>query len=225
MIRVLIADDQDLVRAGFRQILAAEDDIEVVADVGDGAAAVAACRSLGPDVALLDIRMPGMDGIDAARRVAALDRTIHILILTTFGSDDYVFAALEAGATGFLLKDAGAQQLVDAVRIVARGDALLAPAITKRLIELSLLERWAALTRQDDADIGRLTEREAAVLTELARGLSNTEIGAALHVSEATVKTHVAQILSKLGVRSRVQAVIRAYQSGFIPLPGGRHHP
>lgn len=221
MIRVLIADDQDLVRAGFRQILAAEDDIDVVADVGDGAAAVEACREHDPDVALLDIRMPGVDGLEAARRIAALEQDVRVLILTTFGSDDYVFAALDAGATGFLLKDAGAQQLVDAVRIVARGDALLSPAVTRRLIELSLTERQAPSSRrQDDPDIARLTGREAAVLTELARGLSNAEIAASLHVSEATVKTHVAQVLAKLGVRSRVQAVIRAYRSGFMPLHG-----
>jgi DNA-binding NarL/FixJ family response regulator len=220
VIRVVVADDQELVRTGFRQILGAEDDLLVVADVGDGAAAVAACRSFEPDVAIVDIRMPVLDGIEATRRILALAAGTRVLILTTFGTEDYVFAALEAGASGFLLKDAGARQLVDAVRLAARGDSALSPAVTRLLIDRSLRARRRA-AEPDDAGIATLTEREAEVLRQMALGLSNAEIAAVLHVSEATAKSHVAQVLAKLGVRSRVQAVIRAYDAGFVAPSGG----
>jgi DNA-binding NarL/FixJ family response regulator len=213
VIRVVVADDQALVRAGFRKILEAEPDIAVVGEAGDGRAAVDVVRAATPDVALLDIRMPRMDGLEAAGAITAGSQT-RVVMLTTFGIDEYVYAALKAGASGFLLKDAPAEQLIDAVRIVAAGDAILAPAVTRPVIE-----RFAARVSVD-AELRRrletLTPREAEVLKLLSRGKSNAEIAQQLVVSEATAKSHVAGILTKLGVRDRVQAVIAAYEAGLV---------
>ncbi|KAA2259581.1 response regulator transcription factor [Solihabitans fulvus] len=217
-LRAVIADDQALVRSGFRMILAA-DGIDVVAEAADGVDAVAAVRRTRPDLVLMDIRMPQMDGIEAARRILSggLDET-RVIILTTYDLDHYVYAALTAGASGFLLKDVSPEQLVAAVRLVRSGDALLAPAITRRLIE-----RFA---QRDEAkpslhrDLSGLTPRELEVLRLLATGLSNAELAERLTLSATTVKTHVARILSKLGLRDRVQAVVLAYETGLIS-PGG----
>jgi len=211
---VLIADDQALVRAGFRKLLEAESGIEVVGEAEDGASATMAARRLRPDVVLMDIRMPRMDGIEAARRMAADVPHARVVILTTYDLDEYVYQALRAGACGFLLKDAPPDQLVAAVRLAASGDALLAPAITRRLIE-----EFARRPMPDPeltAQVGALTEREREVLVYLARGLANAEIARELNVGEATVKTHVANVLQKLEARDRVQAVVFAYESGFV---------
>jgi DNA-binding NarL/FixJ family response regulator len=214
-IRVVVADDQELVRSGFLMILEAQPDIEVVAEAGDGAAAVAAVARHDPDVALLDIRMPGMDGIEAAREVCASGRC-RVVMLTTFDLDEYVYEALYAGASGFLLKDVRRDDLVHAVRVVAAGDSLLAPSVTRRLIaDLARRRPPAPATR-----LSLLTGREEETLRLMARGLSNGEIAARLVVSEHTVKTHVSNLLAKLGLRDRVQAVICAYESGLIA-PGG----
>jgi DNA-binding NarL/FixJ family response regulator len=212
-IRVLVVDDQQLVRAGFRVILNAEPDIAVVAEAGDGETAIAAARSSAPDVVLMDIRMPNLDGL-AASRVILADTTSRVLILTTFGTDEYVYAALRAGASGFLLKDAPSEQLVAAVRSVARGDALIDPAITRRLIGRFIHATQPA--RELPAELVTLTPRERDVLRQLAHGLSNAEIAARLVIEESTVKTHVTRILVKLGLRDRVQAVVLAYESGFV---------
>ncbi len=212
MIRVLIADDQALVRSGFRVILEAEHDIEVVAEAGDGVEAVRAARSARPDVVLMDIRMPNLDGIEATRQIAATRNAARILILTTFDLDEYVFLALRAGAGGFLLKDAGVPELLHAVRVVARGDALLAPSVTRRLIE-DYLQRPVTSTTDDLTD---LTPREIEVLRLVARGLSNAGIARTLTLGEATVKTHVARIFAKLGLHDRAQAVIVAYETGLV---------
>jgi len=214
-IRTLIADDQLLVRAGFRKILEAETDIEVVAEAGDGVEAVELALRTRPDVALLDIRMPRRDGIEAARQIVdAVPGCTRVMMLTTFGIDEYVFDALKAGASGFLLKDTPPEQLVDAVRLVAVGEALLSPRVTRSVIEkfVSHSSYDAAMRRR----IEELTQRETEVLRLLTRGLSNAELARALTVSEATVKSHVAGLLDKLGVRDRVQAVIAAYESGLI---------
>ncbi|MBV9322213.1 MAG: response regulator transcription factor [Chloroflexi bacterium] len=214
-LRVVIADDQALVRAGFRMILAADGDLEVVGEVADGEQAVSAVRRLTPDVVLMDIRMPVLDGLAATRRILSeRGAPPRIIMLTTFDVDEYVYAALRAGASGFLLKDVSPEQLVAAVRLVAAGDALLAPSITRRLVE-----RFAAPARipVGGADaLSTLTAREREVLVLIARGLSNTEIAEHLTLSEATVKTHVARILGKLGLRDRVQAVVTAYESGLV---------
>jgi DNA-binding NarL/FixJ family response regulator len=219
--RVLIADDQALVRAGFRMILTAQPDIEVVAEAADGEAAVRLARHHRPDVVLMDIRMPALDGLEATRRLlasfdqpAAGARPPRIVILTTFDLDEYVYAALQAGAAGFLLKDVSPEHLVGAVRTVAVGDALLAPSITRRLVERYARPR-AALDAAPEA-LARLTVREAEVFKLLARGMSNAEIAETLVVSEATVKTHVAGVLAKLGLRNRAQAVVLAYESGVV---------
>jgi DNA-binding NarL/FixJ family response regulator len=214
-LRVVIADDQALVRAGFRLILQADSNVQVVGDAADGEQAIAAVRRLDPDVVLMDIRMPVLDGLEATRRILSSGGSRpRIIMLTTFDADEYVYAALRAGASGFLLKDVSPEQLVAAVRLVMAGDALLAPSITRRLVE-----RFAAPTRTSVVEyegLSTLTSREREVLVLMARGLSNTEIAESLTLSEATVKTHVARILSKLGIRDRVQAVVTAYESGLV---------
>jgi DNA-binding NarL/FixJ family response regulator len=215
----LVADDQALVRAGFRSILDRQDGIDVVGDVADGSEAVTACRSLQPDVVCMDIRMPVMDGIDATRRIAHECPGTHVLILTTFDVDQYVYQALLAGAAGFLLKDAPPERLVEAVRTVARGDALLGPTVIRRLVETYVAQPPAI--DGIPAQLAELTDREIDVLRELAAGRSNVEIGRALFLSEATVKTHVTRILAKLQLRDRVQAVVAAYESGLVR-PGER---
>ena len=217
MIRVLLADDQALVRAGFRMILRAEPGIEVVGEAGDGAAAADAARDLRPDVVLMDIRMPGVDGIEATRRIVRDTTSPRVLVLTTFDLDEYVFGALRAGASGFLLKDAPEDQLISAIRVVSAGGSLFAPSVTRRLIE-DFARRDGA--RPAPPDLAGLTAREAGVLRLIARGRSNAEIAAELVVSEHTVKTHVASILRKLGLRDRTQAVVVAYESGLVR-PGG----
>jgi DNA-binding NarL/FixJ family response regulator len=212
--RVVLADDQPLVRAGFRMILEAEDDIDVAGEASDGEEAVAVTRQLQPDVVLMDIQMPKVDGLEATRRIAQ-DASIdsRILILTTFERDDYVFEALRAGASGFMLKNAAPEDLVRAVRVVATGDALLDPAITRRVIE-DYAQR--AAPRKDHARLARLTEREREVLRLLATGKSNAELAAHLYLGEGTVKTHVSHLLGKLGLRDRVQAVVFAYETGLV---------
>jgi DNA-binding NarL/FixJ family response regulator len=213
-VRVLIADDQQLVRSGFRMILESEDDFEVVAEAADGREAVAAIQRLKPDVALMDLRMPVMDGIAATAEIVADDQTpTRILVVTTFDTDEHVYAALRAGASGFVLKDAPPEELAAAVRLVASGEALLAPSVTRRVIE-----EFARVSRQPGArtSLEDLTEREVEVLRLVARGLSNAEIAAELIIGETTVKTHVGNILMKLDVRDRAQAVVAAYESGLV---------
>jgi DNA-binding NarL/FixJ family response regulator len=219
VIRVLIADDQALVRAGFRMILDAEEDIDVVGEASDGVEAVEQARRLDPDVVLMDIRMPELDGIEATRRVIAVggDAPARVLMLTTFDLNEYVYEALRAGASGFLLKDVPPEELAAGIRVVARGDALLAPSITRRLIHEFAR---ASPAPEPPAAFSELTAREVEVFRLVARGLSNAEIAAELVVSETTVKTHVARLLMKLGVRDRVQAVVLAYESG-VAVPGG----
>jgi DNA-binding NarL/FixJ family response regulator len=213
-IRVLIVDDQALVRAGFRMILEAQPDLEVVGEAADGSAAIDAVRTLRPDVVLMDVRMPGVDGIEATRRLTEARVPGKIVILTTYDLDEYVFDALAAGASGFLLKHVPPEELVRGVRVAASGEALLAPSITKRLIEEFARQR--APVRASGTDLKTLTDREREVLTLLGRGLSNPEIARELKVGEATVKTHVAHVLDKLELRDRVQAVIFAYEIGLI---------
>jgi DNA-binding NarL/FixJ family response regulator len=214
MTTVLIADDQALVRVGLRKILEGEPDLTVAGEAGDGEDAIEAARRLRPDVVLMDIRMPVLDGIEATRRIVAARPTTRVLVLTTFGLDSYVFDALRAGASGFMLKDAPPEEIAGAVRIVARGDALLAPAVTRAVVEEFARGRPAEVVRP--AAVDELTPREREVLDLLARGLSNPEICDRLVISEATAKTHVARILQKLGLRDRVQAVIYAYESGLV---------
>ncbi|MFC8508219.1 response regulator [Streptomyces sp. NPDC057411] len=222
-LRVVVADDQELVRSGFSLILDVQEDIEVVAEVGDGAAAVEAVRRLRPDVALLDIRMPRMDGIEACRLISA-ESECRTVILTTFDSDEYVYEALHAGASGFLLKDVRRDDLVHAVRVVAAGEALLAPSVARRLVEQYTAAGPRRAGTPADARLDVLTGRERETLLLLARGLSNAEIAAELVVSDHTVKTHVGNVLAKLGLRDRIQAVICAYETGLVaagPPPGG----
>ncbi|HZG34639.1 MAG TPA: response regulator transcription factor [Gaiellaceae bacterium] len=216
-IRVLIVDDQALVRAGFRMILESETGIEIVGEAGDGAEAVTAVRELQPDVVLMDIRMPNLDGLEATRRILADggDRP-RVLMLTTFDLDEYVYEALRAGASGFMLKDTPPEQLVAAIHVVASGDALLSPTITKRVIEEFIRRPPSTLPPDRPAALDELTARELEVLGFMARGLSNAEIAKDLFVSETTVKTHVARILMKLNLRDRVQAVVFAYESGLV---------
>ncbi|HSC93252.1 MAG TPA: response regulator transcription factor [Gaiellaceae bacterium] len=214
MIRVLLADDQALVRAGFRAILEVQDGLEVVGEVGEGGEAVTLARELRPDVVLMDVRMPGLDGIEATRRLLANGDAPRVLMLTTFDLDEYLYEAMKAGASGFLLKDAPRDELVGAVRTVARGDALLAPALVRRLVEDFV--RRPAPGAGPPPELDALTGREREVLTLIARGLSNGEIAARLYLSEATVRTHVGHILGKLGLRDRVQAVVVAYESGLV---------
>jgi DNA-binding NarL/FixJ family response regulator len=212
-IRVALADDQALVRAGFRKLLEGEPGIEVVGEAADGSQAVDLCRRHRPDVVLMDIRMPVLDGIAATQQVVA-DGSTRVLVLTTYDLDEYVFSALAAGASGFLLKDSPPDELVSAIRVVAAGDALLAPRVTRRLVDQFV--RLRAQYRDASATVARLTERERDVLPLLARGLSNAEIALQLHLGETTVKTHVAAILDKLGVRDRVHAVVFAYEAGLV---------
>lgn len=211
-IRVVLADDQHLVRTGLRMILSAQDGVEVVGEAADGAEAIEVCARERPDVVLMDVRMPGVDGIDATRVITAVDDAPRVLVLTTFDLDDVVYDALRAGASGFLLKDAPEERLVTAIRVVAEGGSLFAPSVTKKLIEEFSRRDGRLSTRDLDA----LTDRETEVLRQVARGLSNAEIAAALFVSENTVKTHVARVLMKLGLRDRVQAVVVAYESGLV---------
>jgi DNA-binding NarL/FixJ family response regulator len=213
VIRVAVVDDQPLVRAGFGAVLAHVPDVDVAWAAADGEEALARVAEDEPDVILMDIRMPRLDGIAATRRILAPDRSprTRVIILTTFDLDEYVFAALQAGASGFLLKDASPEALVDGVRVVADGDALLAPAVTRRLIE-----RFADTAPADLAVLDHLTDREREVLALVARGLSNAELAAELHVSPATAKTHVGRVLTKLGARDRAQLVVIAYESGLV---------
>ena len=213
-VRVLIADDQQLVRSGFRMILESEEGLEVVAEAADGREAVAAIRRLKPDVALMDLRMPVMDGIAATAEIAADDQLpTRILVVTTFDTEEHVYAALRAGASGFVLKDAPPEELALAVRVVAAGEAMLAPSVTRRVIE-----EFARVSRDPAAraSLEDLTEREIEVLRLMARGLSNAEIAAELTIGETTVKTHVGNILMKLDIRDRAQAVVAAYESGLV---------
>jgi DNA-binding NarL/FixJ family response regulator len=210
-LRLLVVDDQALMRAGFRMILEAQPDLRVVAEAADGVEAVEAAREHSPDVILMDIRMPRMDGVEATRRLVGH----RVLILTTFNLDEYVVEALRAGASGFLLKDAPPEELVRAVRVVAAGDALLSPAVTRRLLDRVVCRR-PATPAVTPAVLGELTERELEVLRLVARGLSNSEIAARLVVGETTVKTHVSHVLDKLGLRDRVQAVVLAYELGLV---------
>jgi DNA-binding NarL/FixJ family response regulator len=221
-ITVLIADDQTLVRTGLRAIIESEPGMTVVGEAADGAAAVEAARRLRPDVVLMDIRMPVLDGVAATKALVGGRSATRVLILTTFHVDDYVAEALRAGASGYLLKDATADQMVEAVRVIAAGEAMLAPAVTRRL-----LERMSSTPSYLDGSKlrARLSARETDVLLLVARGLSNAEIGVALHLAETTIKTHVQNILAKLGVRDRLQAAVAAYDAGLAQ-PRGRHtHP
>jgi DNA-binding NarL/FixJ family response regulator len=217
MIRVVVADDQALVRVGCRTLLEAEDDIEVIAEADTGVAAVKAVQATRPEVVLMDVRMPGLDGLEATRRITAdpLLADVRVLILTTFEIDEYVFEALRAGASGFLLKDVPPEQLVAGIRAVASGDALLAPSVTRRVIE-EFVRRPPDSVRTSPETLSELTARELEVLKLIARGLSNAEIAKELFVSETTVKTHVAHVLMKLNLRDRVQAVVLAYESGLV---------
>lgn len=212
MIRILIADDQDLVREGLRMILEAEPGMEVVGEAADGKAALAEARRLDPDVVLMDVRMPELDGIEATARLGKSGLGARVLVLTTFDLDEYVYRALKSGASGFLLKDATREQLVGAVRTIAAGDSLLAPSITRRLIEDFCRGPEPGAVPM----AGTLSERELSVLKHLARGLSNAEIARELFLSEATVKSHIARILAKLGLRDRVQTIVFAYESGLV---------
>jgi DNA-binding NarL/FixJ family response regulator len=212
VIRVLVADDQPLVRSGFRMILEERDDLELVGEAADGEQAVALARELDPDVILMDVRMPNLDGVEATRRLVDANTRARILVLTTFDLDEYVYASIRAGASGFLLKDVQPNDLVDAIRVVAAGNSLFGPAATERLVARFAGAGPTTPTRSLDD----LTEREREILRLLASGLSNAELAQQLHVSETTVKTHVSAVLRKLGVRDRVQAVIAAYDAGLV---------
>ncbi len=213
-IRVLLADDQAMVRAGFRMILGSEPDIEVVGEAANGEQAAAAANRLRPDVAFMDIQMPGGDGLQATRRITQNQQlATRVVILTTFERDEYVFEAMQSGASGFLLKNAPPEELIHAVRVVAAGDALLAPSVTRRIIEQFARRPVEPEVRER---VASLTQREREVLVMLARGNSNAELAAALFVTEGTIKTHVSSLLAKLGLRDRVQAVVLAYESGLV---------
>jgi DNA-binding NarL/FixJ family response regulator len=211
-IRVLVADDQSMVRAGFRMLLSGEDDIEVVAEASNGLEAVEKAADFHPTVILMDIRMPQLDGLEATRRILGIDNNARILILTTFDLDEYVYEALRSGASGFVLKDDPPEQLIAAIRVVAGGEALLSPTITKRVIK-----QFTRLSRPEPPPrLGELTERELEVFRLIARGLSNAEIGRELYISDTTVKTHITHIFMKLNLRDRVQAVVLAYETGLF---------
>jgi DNA-binding NarL/FixJ family response regulator len=211
-IRVLVVDDQSMVRAGLRMLLAVESDIDVVAEAGNGREAIAQAARHRPDIVLMDIRMPELDGLEATRRILATDDTVRVMILTTFNLDDYVYEALRAGASGFVLKDDSPEQLIGAIRTVAEGEALLSPTITKRVIQ-----KFARMPRPaPPKELGDLSEREREVFRLIAQGLSNAEIAQELYISETTVKTHITHILQKLNLRDRVQAVVLAYQTGVF---------
>jgi DNA-binding NarL/FixJ family response regulator len=215
-IRVLVADDQSMVRAGFRMLLSGEDGIEVVAEASNGLEAVDKAARFQPTVVLMDIRMPELDGLEATRRILAADPSARVLILTTFDLDEYIYQALQAGASGFVLKDDPPEQLIAAIRTVAAGDALLSPTVTKRVIE-----QFTRIPRRTSpAELDELTAREREVLRLITQGLSNAEIGQVLFISETTVKTHVTRVLQKLDLRDRVQAVVFAYQTGFFESGG-----
>jgi DNA-binding NarL/FixJ family response regulator len=215
-IRVLVADDQSMVRAGFRMLLGSEEDMEVVAEASNGLEAVDKASRFNPNLILMDIRMPELDGLQATRRILATDPTARILVLTTFDLDEYVFEALRAGASGFVLKDDSPEQLIDAIRTVAAGEALLSPAITKRVIQ-----KFAGMQRPEaPKELDELSDRERDVFRLMSNGMSNAEIGKELYISETTVKTHVTHILQKLNLRDRVQAVVLAYQTGLFNAPG-----
>ncbi|ADD44219.1 response regulator [Stackebrandtia nassauensis] len=223
MIKVLLADDQSLLRLGFRAVLDKQPDLEVVGEAADGERAVAMTRALRPDVVLMDVRMPVMDGIEATRRILASGSAARVLVLTTFDLDEYVFAALRAGASGFLVKDATPAELTGGIRVVAAGDAAVAPGVTRRLIE-RFAEHLPATERVPPGDdrLNSLTEREHDVLVQVARGRSNQEIAELIHVSQATVKVHVGRILAKLGLRDRAQVIVFAYENGVVR-PGEPH--
>jgi DNA-binding NarL/FixJ family response regulator len=214
-VRVLLVDDQELVRTGFRMVLDAQEGIEVAGEASDGRAALEVLRSTSADVVLMDVRMPKMDGIEATRHICATPDGPKVIILTTFDLDEYAFSALKAGAAGFLLKDAGPEQLIEAIHAVSSGDAVVAPSTTRRLID-RFVQHIPDEAAQQDTALDTLTAREGEVLKLVARGMSNGEIAGRLYVSEATVKTHVGRILSKLGLRDRVQAVVFAYETGLI---------
>jgi DNA-binding NarL/FixJ family response regulator len=217
MIRLLLCDDQQLVRSGFRMILETEPDFVIVGEAGDGEEALRAARREHPDVVLMDVQMPRMDGLEATAALTGVERPPKVLILTTFEHDDYVFTALRAGASGFILKNAPPDQLVNAVRVVAEGDALLAPSVTRRIIS-EFTRRPPPATR--DGGLARLTDRELEVLRVVATGMTNAEIARRLFVGEATVKSHVSSVLTKLGLRDRVQAVVYAYENGVVEAGG-----
>jgi DNA-binding NarL/FixJ family response regulator len=216
VISILLVDDQPLLRLGFRLVLEAQPDMTVVGEAGEGAEAVAQVASLAPDVVLMDVRMPGMDGIEATELISRDHAGSRVLILTTFDLDEYAFAALHAGAAGFLLKNAQPAELIAGIRTVADGDGVVAPRLTRRLIETFTQQHHARLGTAGDSRLDRLTDREREVLIEMAKGHSNAEIADSLGLSEATVKTHVSRILPKLGLRDRVQAVVLAYQTGLL---------
>ena len=215
-IRVVLADDQPLIRAGLRMLIAQTSDIDVAGEAGTGAEAIRVAAETDPDVVVMDIRMPGMDGIEATQLIADGDLRAQVLVLTTFDDDDYVYGALRAGASGFLVKDMALEDILAAIRVVAAGDAIIAPAVTRRLIE-----RFAGQTRPDrkPRDLTGITDREREVLRLVGLGMSNAEIAAALYISGGTVKTHVARLLAKLGARDRVQLVITAYEAGLVTAP------
>lgn len=212
MIKVLLADDQAMIRSGLRMILESESDLLVIGEADNGEEAIRLSKRDRPDVVLMDVRMPGVDGLEATRQIHEADPEVKVIVLTTFDLDEYIYAALRGGASGFLLKDADSETLIRAIRVVAAGDALIAPSVTKRLID----EFASRPTQPTVEGLDHLTEREMEVLTEMARGLSNAEIAEELFVSEATVKSHVSHLLTKLQLRDRVQAVVAAYEAGLV---------